>query len=87
MGKSWLVGILVLLIVAALIYSAMSGQTAAACEVCIEFNGNTQCRSAKAPTKPEAIRTATDNACADLASGMNESMSCGRTPPKSTKCQ
>jgi hypothetical protein len=46
-----------------------------------------QCRSAKAPTKMEAIKTATDNACAYLASGMNESMSCGRTTPKSTKCE
>ena len=87
MPKSLLVAIVVLLIVGALIYFAMSGQTAAACEVCIEFNGQTQCRSAKAATKPEAIRTATDNACADLASGMNESMSCGRTTPKSTKCE
>ena len=87
MPKSLLAGIVVLLIVAALIYFAMLGQTAAACEVCIEFNGKTQCRSAKAPSKMEAIKTATDNACAFLASGMNESMSCGRTTPKSTKCE
>jgi hypothetical protein len=87
MPKSLLAGIVVFAIVGVLIYFAMSGQTAATCEVCIEFNGHTQCRTAKAPTKQEAIRTATDMACAELASGMNESMSCGRTTPKSTKCE
>ena len=87
MSKPLLAGIVVVLIVGALIYFAMSGQTAASCEVCIEFNGKTQCRSAKAPNKPEAIKTATDNACAFLASGMNDSMTCGRTPPKSTTCR
>jgi uncharacterized protein (UPF0333 family) len=87
MPKSLLVGIVVLVIAGALIYYAMSGQTAVGCEVCIEFNGHTQCRSAKAANKQDSIRTATDTACADLASGMNESMSCGRTTPKSTKCE
>jgi hypothetical protein len=85
MKKSLLVGIAVVVLAGALIYSAMSGQGAVTCEVCIEFNGRTQCRTAKAATKQEALRTATDSACADLASGMNESMSCGRTTPKSTK--
>ena len=79
--------IVVVLIVAVLMYFGMSGQTAFTCEVCIEYKGQTQCRSAKGPTKPEAIKTASDNACAFLASGMTESMNCGRTPPKSTKCE
>ena len=55
MPKSLLAGIVVFAIVGVLIYFAMSGQTAATCEVCIEFNGQTQCRTAKAPTKQEAI--------------------------------
>ena len=87
MPKPLLAGIIVVVIVAALMYFAMHGQTAASCEVCVEFNGKTQCRTAKGPTKPEAIKTATDNACAFLASGMTDSMSCGRTTPKSTTCQ
>ena len=87
MPKPLLAGLIVLAVVGLLIYFAMSGQTAASCEVCIEFNGKTQCRSAKGPTKDEAIKTASDNACAFLASGMNESINCSRTPPKSTKCE
>lgn len=79
--------IAVILVVAALMFFAMQGQTAHSCEVCIEFNGRTQCRTAKGPTIQEASRTAADNACATLATGMTDSMRCGRTEPKSTKCQ
>lgn len=87
MSKTGLaVGVAILAFVA-LMYFAMKGQTQHSCEVCIEFNGHTQCRSAKGPTTKEATQTASDNACALLASGMNESMACGRTEPKSVKCQ
>jgi hypothetical protein len=82
------VAVIVLIVaVVALMYFAMQGQTTHTCEVCIEFDGRTQCRTAKGPTIEEATRTASDNACALLASGMTDSMRCGRTPPKSVKCQ
>jgi len=87
MSKIVLAVIAVIIAVAALMYFAMQGQTAHSCTVCIEYNGRTECRTAKGPTIPETTRTATDNACAMLASGMTESMSCGRTEPKSVKCQ
>lgn len=54
-------------------------------EVCIEYRGRTLCRTAAGPTREEAIRTAADNACALLASGMTDSMQCGRTEPKSVR--
>lgn len=54
-------------------------------EVCMEYRGQTACRTASGPTREEALRTATDNACALLASGMTDSMQCGRTPPKSVR--
>jgi hypothetical protein len=53
------------------------------CEVCMEFRGSTACRTASADTREEAIRTAADNACAQLASGMTDSIACTQTPPKS----
>jgi len=54
-------------------------------EVCMEYRGQTACRTAAGPTREEAIRTAADNACALLASGMTDSMQCGRTQPKSVR--
>ena len=54
-------------------------------EVCVEFQGRTNCRIASGPTRESALRTATDNACATIASGMTETMACGQKPPTSVK--
>jgi len=54
-------------------------------EVCMEFQGHEACRTASAETEQQAVRTATDNACALVSSGMTDSMACGRTPPKSVR--
>ena len=56
------------------------------CEVCIEFRGRTACREALGPTHEEAVRTATDNACAFLSSGMTDTVACQNTPPTSVRC-
>ena len=61
------------------------GQKQIRVEVCVEFNGRQNCRIAAGPTEEQAIRTATDNACATIASGMTESMTCGRSRPLSVK--
>ncbi len=87
MSKTVLAAVAVILAVAALMYFAMRGQTTHSCEVCIEFEGRTQCRTAKGPTVQEATRAAADNACALLTSGMTETMRCARSEPKSVKCQ
>ena len=50
-------------------------------EACINFNGRTNCRTASGSTEEFAIRTARTNACAELASGVTESMQCENTPP------
>ena len=54
-------------------------------EVCMEFNGRTECRNASGTNRPEAIRTATDNACTLISSGMTEFMNCERSQPASVR--
>lgn len=54
-------------------------------EVCMEFRGRSNCGTAAAPTEVEAIRTATDNACATISSGMTDSIACSNTPPTSVR--
>jgi hypothetical protein len=56
------------------------------CEVCVTYRGATMCRSAEGATREEAARTAAENACAFLASGMTESIQCQNTPPDSERC-
>ena len=54
-------------------------------EVCMEFRGRSNCGTAAAPTEEEAVRTATDNACATISSGMTDSIACSNTPPTSVR--
>jgi hypothetical protein len=68
-----------------MIYSMM-GVAQVSCEVCISFHGGTQCRTARGANADEAQRTATDVACASLASGMTDSIACGNTPPRRVMC-
>lgn len=53
------------------------------CEVCITYKGRKDCRVASASTQQGALRAATDNACAQLASGVTETTQCENTPPDS----
>jgi hypothetical protein len=86
--KPWVIWVLLAMagFMAFAIFSSMSGQKFRA-DVCMVFNGKKQCRTAIGATEEEAIRTATSNACALLASGMTETMSCERVPPISVATQ
>jgi hypothetical protein len=79
-------GVLAAVATLALIVQAALRSRDTLCEVCITFRGRTQCREAYGPTQEAAIRTATDNACGLLASGMTDSIQCGKTPPTRTTC-
>lgn len=54
-------------------------------EVCKEFQGRTACRTASGATRDAALRTASDNACALISSGMTDSIACQGTTPTSVK--
>lgn len=51
------------------------------CEVCMEYQGRRNCATASGTTREEAVRTASDTACATISAGMTESIQCGNTPP------
>jgi preprotein translocase subunit SecF len=86
-SKTALAAAIFVFAVAALIVYSTLALGARSCEVCIEFQGRTQCRSAKGSTTEEAVRTAAENACSFLASGVTGSIACANTPPKSVKCR
>jgi hypothetical protein len=78
------VAILMAVFIAAIVYSTMNLKRFRA-EVCMEFQGRTACRIAAAATREQAVRTATENACALISSGMTDSMACAQTPPRSVR--
>jgi hypothetical protein len=72
------------LVLMVLIYTTM-GNARYRCEVCISYQNRTACRTAAAATDAQALRTATENACAQIASGVTDSIACENTPPQSVK--
>ncbi len=80
------IAIFAALVLAWMAYSSLSlGQYS--CAACMEFRGQTKCRTAKGSTREEARRTAIDNACAFLSGGVTDSIACTNTPPQSLKCE
>ncbi len=87
MSRTTLAAVAFALLLLGLIVYAMKGLGRQTCEVCIEYGGRTECRTAKGADRNEALRAATDNACSFLAQGMDESMRCSHTPPSRVKCE
>ncbi|HLH04346.1 MAG TPA: hypothetical protein VKX25_16395 [Bryobacteraceae bacterium] len=51
--------------------------------VCMAYAGRTSCRTVKAATEEAALRSATENACADISSGVTDTMRCQNSQPQS----
>ena len=81
MKKSVLLAILFLVaFLGIVVYSTMSAGRIR-CEVCVTYQGRNACRTASARTRELALRTATENACALISSGVTDSNQCNNTPP------
>jgi hypothetical protein len=57
------------------------------CEVCMTFNGRTECRTAVGVDSDEATRTAIQNACALISGGMTQTIQCQNRQPDSVSCK
>jgi hypothetical protein len=79
--KPVLIGVLFFAAVVVLIvYSTLSMATHRV-EVCMQFEGHTNCRIASGSTRDFALRTAISNACAGIASGVTDSIKCEHEEP------
>ncbi|MFQ5668600.1 MAG: hypothetical protein ACE5I7_19515 [Candidatus Binatia bacterium] len=57
------------------------------CSVCITYREHSACRTVEGPTAQEARRGAVTNVCAQLASGVTDSMACERLQPTKVNCR
>jgi hypothetical protein len=80
-----LISLAFLLAFGVLMYVSFQGMSTHRVEVCMEFHGREACRTASASTRDQALRTATDNACAQISSGMTDSIACTQSMPKNVK--
>jgi hypothetical protein len=65
----------IVVFIAAMAYSTL-GNAQERCEVCVTYNGRTNCGTSAATSREQAERTATDIACNSLTHGMTELMQC-----------
>ena len=70
MSRNAVIGIVAVVAFIALLAWLSLGQKQHRVEVCVEFEGRQNCRIASGPTRDQALRTAADNACATIASGI-----------------
>ncbi len=73
-------------LVAILVYGSMT-TVQSQCELCVEYNGRTECRSGSGADQTEAIRAAQKAACAVMSSGMAESVNCQNVQPTNVRCE
>lgn len=78
--------VLAVLGVAAYIVTSTSELGKVSCEVCMEFGDRSVCRTASGVSPEEAIDTARNNACAQIAFGRADSIRCGNSEPESVQC-
>jgi hypothetical protein len=69
-----------------LLWSTLTSQRVE-CSVAVEFKGGRNEAVASGASEADASREAQTAACGPLASGMDQSIACGRTPPLSRHCR
>jgi hypothetical protein len=84
-GSKWLVVLAVLGFLGWAVYSSIA-RVEAQCDVCIEWAGETICRSGAGADEKEAILAAQQSACGGNAQGMTESIRCLNLQPKQVQC-
>lgn len=87
MAKAGLIGLIFGVAMVGLVLYLSLGFDQVRCEVCVEYKGRTECRTAAGADTETASRTARDNACAFLISSKTDAFLCGQETPKSVSCQ
>ncbi|MBI5504306.1 MAG: hypothetical protein HY899_05870 [Deltaproteobacteria bacterium] len=87
MSRAGIVGLLMLLGVVGFVIAQSMFVDAHSCEVCMEYQGSSQCRTVSAATIEQAREGAITNACAYISGGVTETMACHRQKPTSERCQ
>ena len=86
-GKNLIAALVILTPIIGFVVWSSFQVNAVECEVCLRFDGRDMCRTASAATQNEALRSATDNACALLTSGMTNTIRCHNVDPVKTECR
>jgi len=87
MKRSRLFTVAAIIAVVLLFFYMTTARANQECDVCVEFQGGSNCAAARGSTVSEATETAHRTACGPLARGMNESIACDNRAPVSVQCK
>lgn len=79
-----IIALFVVAIGALIAFSTLSGPRYRV-EVCVYFGGRFNCKKVSGRSESAALRGGIQNACADIASGVTETMGCEGAEPKSVR--
>lgn len=76
--------VFVVAVFAMLIYMSFSiARQGVRAEVCMDFNGRSNCKTVSGDTREHVLQTAISSACADIVSGVTETIQCEHSTPRS----
>jgi hypothetical protein len=75
------IAVFILVVVVLILYSTLAGKRYRA-EVCMTFQGRSACKTVTGKSEASVLRGGITNACADIASGVTETLSCEQSPPE-----
>ena len=78
------VAVFVVAVLALIAYSTLQGPRYRV-EVCMAYDGRSACKTVSAKSEPGALRSASEGACADIASGVTDTMRCEQSEPQRVK--
>lgn len=87
MKRSTLITVAVIVVVIALFFYMSTARATTECRVCVDYQGRSNCATAAGHNAHEATEGAHNTACGPIASGMNETIACGNTPPRDVQCK
>jgi hypothetical protein len=73
----------VVAVLVAIVYMTFSLSRGVRGEICMEFNGRTACKTVSGDTRQHVLQTGVSNACADISSGVTDTIACEHAEPKS----
>ena len=87
MSRSGILSLVVVVVVAIMVWFALSGTSDVTCNVCMSWNGVQRCQEGAGTTQQEAIDRARMAICAVLTQGRADNMKCGDQQPDSVECR
>jgi hypothetical protein len=80
----WIVAAFVVAFLALIAYSTLHGPRFRA-EVCMAYQGQKACKIVSAKSEQAARRAGAENACADISSGVTDTIRCQQSEPVSVR--